>query len=76
MEDEKHKDRTFKSAKGTAGDVSMDRRPDGKWGFSWWCPMPNGDNGDPAEFADGRGIADTETEAVELARSQADKQGR
>ncbi len=51
----------------------MDRRSDGTWTFSWWCPMPSGNH---AEFAHGDGIADTETEVVEQARSQADEQGR
>lgn len=47
MEDEKHKAAAFTSAKGTSGDVIMDRRADGGWTFCWWCPMPSGSQ--PAE---------------------------
>ncbi|MFN3180529.1 MAG: hypothetical protein ACE37F_00950 [Nannocystaceae bacterium] len=74
MEETKHKAAAFTSAKGTAGDVIMDRRPDGRWTFCWWCPMPSGNR--PAEFSHGNGFAGTEAEAIDLARKQADDQGR
>lgn len=74
MEDEKHKAAAFTSAKGTSGDVIMDRRADGGWTFCWWCPMPSGSQ--PAEFSHGNGIASSEAEAIDRARKQADEQGR